>query len=361
MTRIHLLSPGFAFPNSRGLIYPLVVHRHALADAGIEFRIFDKVDGPAAACDILVVDSKFHRDWWIGRADEVLEQFARFRATAGRIVYFDTTDSTGWIQTELLPLVDLYAKSQLLVDRTAYLRPMYGHRPHTDFYHRTAGVSDEEPEWSTPIADGAHLEKLAVGWNSALADWSFGGKYRMAAFQRLGWPWLLRSRIDTYRPDRPRPVDVSCRISADYRRVSVAYQRREVKRRLGRYVPTTRLGRAAYFRELESARIVASPFGYGEINYRDYESMISGAALLKPSMAHLDTWPALWSDGVTMLAHAWDLSDIDTVLQRALEDRSGTQSVAERAQALYARHLDPDSGAELFAARVRMLLDQVAR
>ena len=31
--------------------------------------------------------------------------------------------------------------------------------------------------------------------------------------------------------------------------------------------------------------------GEREINYRDYESFLSGSVLIKPDMDHVDTWP----------------------------------------------------------------------
>jgi hypothetical protein len=361
MTRVHVLSPGFAFPNSRGLIYPLVVHRRALADKDIEIGLFNAATPVALDCDVLIVDSKFHRDMWIARQDEIFADFERFNRAAGRVVYFDTTDSTGWIQTELLDRVHVYAKSQLLADRTGYLRSLYGHRPHTDFYNRTAGVIDDPPEWSNAVPDAASLAKIVVGWNSALADWTYSGKARMAAYQRLGLGWLLRRNFRAVAPRRTRAIPVSCRISAGYARASVAYQRREVARRLQRYAPVGRVGRAAYFRELAEARIVVSPFGYGEINYRDFEAMLCGAALLKPSMVHLETWPALWQDNVTFLAHGWDLADLESVLEAALADPERTIGVAQAAQDRYLRHLDPAEGGTLFAARVRDLVDGAMR
>ena len=52
-----------------------------------------------------------------------------------RVVYFDTTDSTGSIQTEIIDMVDIYCKNQLLKNKKEYLRPHYGMRIYSDYYH----------------------------------------------------------------------------------------------------------------------------------------------------------------------------------------------------------------------------------
>src|SRR6201999_888679 len=115
-------------------------------------------------CDVLLVDSKFHRDRWKGETPAVLDEFSRW-AESCRVVYCDTTDSSGWLQHELLPIVHGYAKAQILKDRASYSRPMYGHRPYADFYHRTLNVEDAEPEWSGAVSDAKSLEKLRLSWN----------------------------------------------------------------------------------------------------------------------------------------------------------------------------------------------------
>jgi hypothetical protein len=46
-------------------------------------------------------------------------------------------------------------------------------------------------------------------------------------------------------------------------------------------------------------KLIFSPFGWGEINYGDFEGILSGDALVKPAMSHLQTWPELYVEGET--------------------------------------------------------------
>jgi len=41
MLRVHLLTRGFATPNGRAFLFPLVVHRRALAQAGLDIRVLN--------------------------------------------------------------------------------------------------------------------------------------------------------------------------------------------------------------------------------------------------------------------------------------------------------------------------------
>lgn len=355
MIRVHVLSPGFETPNGRAFLFPLIVWREALRDIGIDCRLFRAVTPELTDCNALLIDSKFHRDRWAEDTDRVLAEIASF-AEKCRVIYCDTTDSSGWVQTELLPVVHLYAKAQMLRDRSAYQIPMYGHRPFTDYFHRALGTVDEWPEWSQAVADPALLSKLRVSWNSALADYSLHGPARMALYGRVPLPGLLRPPRRFVPPSRPRPQDVSCRFGVGYPRETVAVQRKLIRARLKERVDTRKVSRRAYFRELESSKVIVSPFGFGEITLKDFEVFLTGGLLLKPDMSHIETWPDLFRADETIIAHRWDLSDFDAVLERAVANYAGLTEVAERGQETYRRHLASQNAPMLFARHLSALL-----
>ena len=120
-----------------------------------------------------------------------------------------------------------------------------------------------------------------------------------------------------------------------------------------------RIGRWAYFSELKKSKLVVSPFGYGEINYRDFEAMLCGAALLKPDMSHMETWPDLFQAGQTLYVHAWDFSDLDAVIGRALADDRRRRDIAREAQRRYIASLAPASGGRDFALRFDRLIQHL--
>ena len=361
MIQVHVLTEGFVSPNGRAFLFPLIVHRQALRQAGIRLRYFTAVCEALFDCDVLFIDSKYHKSRWIADSRGIIDEFSRFKERIDRVCYVDTTDSTGQIQTELLPIVDSYYKNQLLRDRTLYLRPMYGHRIFTDYYHRSRGVVDAEPESSTAVGDPALLDKLAVSWNSGLADYSFLGPARMGLYGRLPISALLRFPRKFTQPSRARPIGVQYRMGMRYHRASIGYQRREIAQRLAARMATDKLPRRKFLAEMASSKIVISPFGFGEITLKDFEVFLTGGLLLKPDMAHLETWPDLFRAGETMICHDWDLSNLESVIDEALDNFPQYCRIAEAGQIAYRCQLDPRTGEEAFVSRFSGIVEGSSR
>ena len=78
------------------------------------------------------------------------------------------------------------------------------------------------------------------------------------------------------------------------------------------------LPRRRFLAELRAAKLCFSPFGYGEICWRDIEAIACGAVLVKPDMAHLITRPDLYEDGVTYVACRWDYADLAEAMGAAV-------------------------------------------
>ena len=61
---------------------------------------------------------------------------------------------------------------------------------------------------------------------------------------------------------------------------------------------------------LKNANVILSPFGWGEICFRDREAFINGGVLLKPDMSHIETFPDFYKKNLTYIPCNWDLSDL---------------------------------------------------
>ncbi len=346
---VHILTEGFVSPNGRAFLFPLIVHRKALRERGIYWKSFKRIVPSIYDCDILIIDSKFYRKQWLIDEDSLLEEISNFSERINKVYYFDTTDSSGSIQVELLGIVDRYYKSQLLVDRTKYMKPMYGNRPFTDYFHRQFGIKDDFPEYSKPILDYAMLDKLQVSWNSGLADYSVFGLYRMALYMRLPIPSLLRFPRIISNVKRERHIDVQARMGLTYSRETVAWQRRIIREKLRDYTDTNKLSRRQFFSELSKTKVVVSPFGYGEITLKDFEVFLTGGLLFKPDMSSIDTWPNLFCSDETMVGHSWDLSDFDEKIQLILDNYNYYIEIAENGQRSYQSYMEKRSGEILFS------------
>ncbi|MEW5728915.1 MAG: glycosyltransferase [Pseudomonadota bacterium] len=356
--RVHLLTEGFRSSNVRAALYPLIRHRRQLADAGVRVRLFSAEEASLADCDLLVAESKWFADRWTAAPEAVLEQLSRWRRHTGRLAYLDTADSTALLHPRALEVVDAYWKAQLLADRSHYTRPHYGNRLFTDHAHRVHGIADAEPAWSEPVAAPEMLAKLRVSWNSGLADWSVAGRYLSEAYARLPLRPLLRAPGGWGDPWADRPIAVSCRMGVSYRRETVAWQRRRAQSLLAPWARADRVGYRAYVGELRRARVVVSPFGWGEINYKDYETFLAGACLVKPDMGHLETWPDLYRAGETIAAYGWDGDDLVATIEALLADPRRAAAIADAGQRQYARHVTGPEAAGLFVEQVVGLVRQ---
>ena len=85
--------------------------------------------------------------------------------------------------------------------------------------------------------------------------------------------------------------------------------------------------------------------------------MLCGAALLKPDMSHMETWPNLFVSDETIVTHRWDLSDLDSVIDGALAQPDRLSDIAATAQTAYRTAIASTQGHETFCQRVRRIID----
>lgn len=352
--RVHILHEARYSGNTESLLFPLHLHRRRLRHRGVTLRFFRRIDDPLFACDALLLSSRFFSDWWReAGGDRVLRFLADAREKGvARIVWYDIGDSTGVNKFLVLPLVDRYVKGQLLRDRNAYLRPYYGMRPVTDFYHRRFGIMDAVPDEAhlAILPQPADLSKLALGWNWGMANWgAWGELFGKIAWRIPGFPRMIPRRW--YPPAVDRPIPISCRIGTSYGRATVAFPRLEIRRRLAGRIPMHRLPRRQYFHELTRSVAGLTPFGWGEVCYRDFELIIAGAAMVKQDMRHLETWPDIYQDGLAYLPIRWDLSDLEEKIAYIEKYPAEMVERARRAQEIYRSALATEAGWEDFCDR----------
>ena len=335
------------------MVYPLLVHAVALGERGIKVRMFDAEMPGYGDCDLLVVDSKYFSGPVRGQLAFVQDALGRMGRSVP-LAWYDTTDSAGWLVSGVFPLVRRYFKNQMLRDVRAYTRPLYGRRAYTDFYHRSVGVVDKEPEQNAAIDDVRLLDRLRLGWNSGLADYSRWGPLRTRLYARTRISALLARDRSGTPADRRRTMPMSCRMGLHYARDTVAYQRRQIAQRLK--VESGKLGRGAYFSELRNSRLVISAFGLGEITLKDFEVFLTGGLLVKPDMSHLATWPDLYRTSETIATFSWDLSDLEAVIDQHLSAPDRAVEIAAAGQAVYLKHVSGDEASRLFADRFASLV-----
>ena len=199
--------------------------------------------------------------------------------------------------------IHLYIKKHVLRDRACYGKPTLGDTNLSGYYSRRLQL--DEPQRCFDIPPG-FLDKLVIGPSFATAPTvlpTLLGKPPAAAgrtfdlharFELGGTPWYsgMRNEAD---------AAVS------------ALQGVKVVRGTG-------VHQAQFLAEMRHSKVCLSPFGYGEVCWRDYEAVLTGAVLVKPDMSHIATDPDIFVPWETYAPVAWDLSDLPDVLHRLLAD-----------------------------------------
>ncbi|UUX94240.1 glycosyltransferase [Aquabacterium sp. J223] len=314
-------------PIARNQVFPFYLYSSKLRQAyGIRFceldwRCLQAEEKPAAV---------FPRVQWVclqtwfdlsGQQIEFLLERINQIFPNARINYFDwfapldlryAGRLQGWIHR--------YYKKQVLRDVEDYRRPHQGDTNLTDYYSRRFGL-DMPVTMQEPVDDRFFSDKLLLGPSFYLA------------------PYLI-SRFSRPMPVHTRKFDVHARIAIAgepwYSRM-----RQEAKTALGalqhrRVIQDGRVSRSQFMREVEASTLCFSPFGYGEICWRDFEAIACGAVLVKPDVGHIRMDPDLLLAEETYAAVRWDLADFRDTVEQLLGDESRRSIMAARAfEAVY--------------------------
>jgi len=82
---------------------------------------------------------------------------------------------------------------------------------------------------------------------------------------------------------------------------------------------TDKLPYQEYIEKLRESRVAISPFGMGEICFRDFEVMALKSILIKPGMDIVNTKPNIYIDGETYHSVFYDWSNLNEVIESVLD------------------------------------------
>lgn len=316
--------------------------RDVQREFSITFQRFDDRKEKTITGDLLIIVRKFHSH--IVTDDDIAAYFYGLRRRFSRIVYFDDSASISSVQPAIITRVDQYWKRALLRDRSAYKTAWTGGHLFSDFYHRAHGLSDTSQFVSAPI-DDMSLSKLRVAWNVGCGIYplprSFvtnnnyavirrvlAGCLRLSSYSLIGLAVnQFQARLEhlqpTLRVSQPRYRFISARFQTTGYDHLIGFQRTLSEHLLSGKdnVSLGTVPRKLYLEELARACAVYSPFGWGEICFRDYECVLNGALLIKPDMSHIQTFPDIYKNDC-YLPVSWDLSDLLQVVDHVLSDQS---------------------------------------
>lgn len=313
-------------PISMAQVYPFLHYGRQLAAAGIDVRcapVARLLDGhPVPQADIALVQTWFTVD--PARLQRGLERARDHARTVGFIDAFAHNDLR--LARVLDPYVDVCFKKSLFRDQSLYFRAFQGDTNLTEFYQQLYGLPGAPVDWQVPRG---FPDKLRLSPNF------FTSPALMHAFETQPLPDPASKTVDLHArlglgPDnnswyRRMREDALARAEALSDRRAVAGRGRVDDRR--------------YMAELRASKLCFSPFGYGELCWRDIEAILAGAVLIKPDMGHLETLPDLYEPGVTYLPVRWDFADLEEVVETALSDGALRQAIADAARSRVVAYL----------------------
>lgn len=326
--RILILSDKAAATSEQQLA-PLMRYRQTIASRfGIVFE-FGHVDQIAAmtAAELqgyTAVGLKLV--WSTPAADaETMAQhlFAMARAADVVALVFDGDDDLCVLWPGMIETSDMYIKKHLFADKADYTKRYAGKSNLTDYTSQKYAVSfDDNPIPATEPLAHPQIDKIVLGWNIALDDKIFDLAQDIA-------PEALR---------QTRDIDIGCRASVSDEtwiygmRNDAVNAIKALASDYKIYAPTDRVSQQEYYNEMLRSRLTVSPFGFGELCWRDFESILCGGVLVKPDMSHVATWPNLFVPHETYIPVAWDFSNLHEVCAPYLTDDEARNRVAENAR-----------------------------
>ena len=311
-------------------VYPFIAWRRALAQAyGTQIRAVPVDRFLNQECAIhRQADTILVGPWFTTSPDLLSERLAHMREVNPKAVigFLDSYAANDLRLAKAVdPYIDWYLKKSFFKEREQHLVAFRGDTNLTQYYGDLYGISAEPVDWQVP---SSILAKLRLSPNFLTAPQFLGhfpkGQVPKQAGRALdmqtrlgkkGTPWYSAMREDALQ--RTNALPGVTRSSAE------------------------RVNYKVYMDEMRRSRLCFSPFGYGELCWRDIEAFQTGAVLIKPDMDHLDTLPDLYVPEETYLPVKWDFSDLEDVVQRALADDDLRQRLAINA---YERCADYLSG-----------------
>jgi hypothetical protein len=276
---------------------------------------------------------------------EDIDLIKKLRDKYKTIVFFCGQPEAGTNRLDLLPFVDRLFYKSVFADNADYQKDLYAKNLFADYYHKNYGVRDEGTEYRyTGGIDTDNLKKIGLSWNIGIGSYPRRNWPQRAGtlLARGGFPDLrfLFTQQKFFLPEDfsapGRSILVHARIDP-VSSASISFQRRLFLDRVkddSRFL-TGLVSQAAYYRELLDSKITLSPFGWGEVCFRDFEAVISGSLLFKPDMAHLKTWPDLYIPYETYIPLDWDGNDLMDKTTEYLNNDAERTRIAKNAYEQY--------------------------
>lgn len=301
------------------------------------------------SCDILLLHHRYYeqiikknyspRGFKANNLAFIKEILLKARQYGINIILFEGGDSSGTRQSEILPFVDLCLKKQIFKNKDRYTKKNGEHQVQI-------WLPDEVKELpkfkAIPPVSIEDKNKIEIGWNIGLLDYrnyhNLIKKYY--PFNTYTIPISVYSKIDYTKPGGNKNLAFSYRGSAKGNNPRYFFNRKQMLETLNntlsiekyKYLLGGKVSFKKYNDELHNSKMGISPFGWGEICYRDFEIMIAGAILIKPDVSHLETYPDYFIGHETYIPTRWDHKDLPQIITDVEKNYSDYLHISKQAQ-----------------------------
>jgi hypothetical protein len=275
-----------------------------------------------------------------------VDKLTPVREKYSNIIFFDDADGAGDTRFEVLPFVDKYLKKQIFSSFEDYQRRLYGRQLFTDYYHKEYDVEDGERFTRLPLSSEVDASKIVLAWNLGAGAYPIHplcqkmGVTLSHLFGKKAVLWRYSAPPIRSNQSKPQKTPfVHAHFSPGKGRPTVDFQR-EMFLEIIEGEDLFRCGRVSkrtFDRNMSKAMIALSPFGWGEVCFRDFEAILHGAALMKPDMSHIDTWPDIYEPFETYIPVGWDGNDIVPKARKYLSRPKECSRIANNAREQWLR------------------------
>ena len=287
--------------------------------------------------DIIILVRKFHqldiRN--IKNIDQMINYINNIKKRFSKVIYFDDSAAVSHILFFLVPFVDSYWVRGLLKNKNLYSESFYGGRTYSQYYNQKYNVEDESI-YLSPLNKDKFPTNIKIAWNIGIGCYPTNKKRilniyyeeirKLSCFISMlpsikPLSFLINKYIKEMINILSEEVSlskktklVSARFSSKGYYNSIAFHRELVLKKIqnNKLFLEGKTSKWNYIQECNCIYGMLSPFGWGEICYRDFEATLGGNLLLKPSMEHIETWPNIYKEDCYFKLD-WDFSNLDMI------------------------------------------------
>lgn len=263
-----------------------------------------------------------------------IELIEKFRFKYDKIVYFHN-GSTPVIDVSVIKRVDKYLMRNAYIDKALYI----GNGNNVNLVHRYFYKKIHNEEQGTSNRNNLNLldlEKMKVAWSLGIGTYP-SKRYSMnVAIRIIRWfnIWRLPIKLvslGSYLDIEKQELVHS--IASFHKDEIIDYQRNYIYKKFkdNKKFLLEKVSQRNFNRLLALSKITVSPFGFGEVCFRDFEAILAKSLLIKPDMSHIDTWPNVYIPFITYVPVKWDLSDLEEKINYYISNNEERQKIVESA------------------------------